>query len=68
MKRPPSDPEFTRFTDAMRRIMKVSKADIQKDIQTAKRKPKTSAYRAAVPVPAPAPAGRASASRPKPAN
>jgi len=41
MKRPPSDPEFQRFTEAMRRIMTVSKADIQQDMAEEKRKPKT---------------------------
>ncbi len=46
MKRPPSDPEFVRFTDAMRTIMRVSKADIQQELKTKKRKPKTSASRA----------------------
>jgi hypothetical protein len=45
MKRPPSDPEFERFTDAMRHIMRVSKADIRDELKAKKRKPKTSASR-----------------------
>jgi len=45
MKTPPDNPEFERFTDAMRRIMTVSKTDIQKAIKAEKRKPKTSASR-----------------------
>jgi hypothetical protein len=30
MRRPPSDPEFLRFTEAMRQIMKVSKTEINR--------------------------------------
>lgn len=43
MKRPPDNPEFERFTDAMRHLMKVSKADIQQELKAKKRKPKASA-------------------------
>jgi hypothetical protein len=45
MKRPPDNPEFARFTEAMRQIMRVSKADIQQELKTKKRKSKTSASR-----------------------
>jgi hypothetical protein len=45
MKRPPSDPEFARFTDAMRHIMRISKADIREELKPKKRKPKASASR-----------------------
>jgi hypothetical protein len=30
MKPPPDTPEFTRFTEAMKQIMKVSKVELQK--------------------------------------
>jgi hypothetical protein len=43
MKRPPDSPEFERFTEAMRRIMTVPKANIQKAIKEEKRKSRTSA-------------------------
>jgi hypothetical protein len=43
MKRPPDNPEFERFTEAMRRIMTVSKTEIQKAIKEEKRKPRASA-------------------------
>jgi hypothetical protein len=43
MKRPPSDPEFARFTDAMRAIMRVSKADVRDELKAKKRKPRASA-------------------------
>lgn len=55
MKRPPDNPEFARFTKAMRCIMTVSKADIAQDLKARKRKPKASA-------------SRVSAVQPKPAN
>lgn len=45
MKPPPSDPEFARFTDAMRCIMRVSKADIRDELKPKKRKAKPSASR-----------------------
>ena len=45
MKQPPDNPEFARFTDAMRHIMRVSKVDIQQELKAKKRKPKTSASR-----------------------
>ena len=48
MKPPPDNPEFTRFTSAMRDIMKVSKTELQRRIETEKRKPKASASRAPV--------------------
>jgi len=41
MKPPPDDPEFQRFTQAMREIMKVSKVEIQRRMDAEKRKPKT---------------------------
>ena len=44
MKPPPDTPEFARFTDAMRKIMTVSKAEINRRIEAGKRKPKTSAF------------------------
>ncbi|MGC1361816.1 MAG: hypothetical protein WA419_07635 [Silvibacterium sp.] len=44
MKRPPDSPEFERFTDAMRHIMRVPKAAIQRPKETGKRL-KTSASR-----------------------
>ncbi len=43
MKPPPDNPEFARFTGAMRKIMKVSKAEINRRIEAEKRKPKSSA-------------------------
>jgi hypothetical protein len=46
MKPPPKNPEFARFTSAMRKIMKVSKADIQTAMAEEKRKPNASASRA----------------------
>lgn len=36
MKPPPDDPEFQRFTQAMREMMKVSKVEIQKRIEAEK--------------------------------
>jgi hypothetical protein len=45
MKPPPDTPEFARFTAAMREIMKVSKAEMNKRIAEEKRKPKTSVSR-----------------------
>ena len=45
MKPPPTDPEFQRLTEAMRCIMRVSKADIRDDLKPKKRKPKASASR-----------------------
>lgn len=42
MKTPPKGPEFERFTDAMRQIMKVSKTEIQRRMEEGKR-PKPSA-------------------------
>jgi hypothetical protein len=45
MKTPPNNPEFARFTGAMRDIMKVSKTDLNKRIEAEKRKPKASASR-----------------------
>ena len=42
MKAPPDNPEFARFTEAMRTIMTVPKADIQEAIKE-KRKPKAPA-------------------------
>jgi hypothetical protein len=45
MKQPPTDPEFTRFTDAMRKILKVSKAELNERMKAEKRKSKTPASR-----------------------
>jgi len=45
MKRPPDNPEFARFTEAMRTILKVSKTELNERMKTEKRKPKTSASR-----------------------
>jgi hypothetical protein len=36
MKTPPTTPEFARFTNAMRDILKVSKSEMQKRIETQK--------------------------------
>lgn len=36
MKQPPNTPEFTRFTDAMRNILKVSKGEMQTRIEAHK--------------------------------
>jgi hypothetical protein len=56
VKTPPSNPEFARFTEAMRGIMKVSKAEVIRRIEEERSerpfalkrgpKPKTSASRA----------------------
>lgn len=44
MKRPPDNPEFARFTDAMRAIVKVSKVELNRRIDAEKkRKSKASA-------------------------
>jgi hypothetical protein len=42
MKTPPKGPEFARFTEAMRGIMKVSKAELQRRMEADKRTPKPS--------------------------
>jgi hypothetical protein len=36
MKKPPDNPEFVRFTSAMRTIMKVSKVELQRRIEAEK--------------------------------
>jgi hypothetical protein len=55
MKRPPSNPEFARFTDAMRGIMKVSKTELNARIaETKKGKPEPSASPASPASPSPA--------------
>jgi hypothetical protein len=36
MKTPPKNPEFSRFTDAMRTIMKVSKTELQRRMEAEK--------------------------------
>jgi hypothetical protein len=41
MKPPPDNPEFARFTEAMRAIVKVSKTELTRRIEAEKRKPKT---------------------------
>lgn len=43
MKPPPDNPEFARFTDAMRKLMTVSKTEINRRIEAEKRKPRASA-------------------------
>jgi hypothetical protein len=46
MKTPPDNPEFAKFTDAMRTIVKVSKTELNRRIQAEKkRKTKPSASR-----------------------
>jgi len=45
MKRPPSNPEFARFTEAMRRIMTVPKTDIQAAMAEEKRQKATTSAR-----------------------
>jgi hypothetical protein len=46
MKTPPDNPEFSKFTDAMRTIVKVSKTELNRRIQAEKkRKTKPSASR-----------------------
>ena len=37
MKKPPDNPEFARFTEAMRGIMKVSKAELQRRMEDEKK-------------------------------
>jgi hypothetical protein len=58
MKTPPDNPEFARFTDAMKTIVKVSKVELQRRMEAEKRTPKAIASRAF----------RARSVRPKPAN
>jgi hypothetical protein len=48
MKPPPDTPEFARFTDALRNMMKVSKVEMSRRIEAEKRKPKASAFRVSV--------------------
>jgi hypothetical protein len=50
MKKPPDNPEFRRFTQAMRTIMSVSKTEMQKRERAEKREKE--AKRLASPVPA----------------
>jgi len=38
MKKPPDNPEFARFTSAMRKIMKVSKLELQKRMEAEKKR------------------------------
>jgi hypothetical protein len=58
MKTPPDNPEFERFTDAMRTIVKVSKVELQRRMEAEKQTPKAVASRAF----------RARSVQPKPAN
>jgi len=37
MKAPPKNPEFAKFTDAMKTIMKVSKTELQKRMEDEKK-------------------------------
>jgi hypothetical protein len=46
MKTPPDNPEFARFTEAMRGIMKVSKVELQRRMEEEKRTPRAVASRA----------------------
>jgi hypothetical protein len=50
MKKPPDNPEFARFTEAMRTIMKVSKTEVDRRMAETKkgRRTKTSASPVAV--------------------
>ncbi len=45
MKTPPDNPEFAKFTDAMRTIMKVSKVELQRRQAEWKGQPKARASR-----------------------
>ena len=46
MKTPPDNPEFARFTEAMKTIVKVSKVELQRRMEAEKRAPKAIASRA----------------------
>lgn len=46
MKIPPDNPEFARFTEAMKTIVKVSKVELQRRMEAEKRTPKAIASRA----------------------
>jgi hypothetical protein len=47
MKTPPNNPEFARFTDALRHMLKVPKTEMNRRIEAGKkRKPKASASHA----------------------
>jgi hypothetical protein len=46
MKPPPDDPEFRRFTEAMRQMMKVSKTEIQRRMEQEKQAKKRKAAKA----------------------
>jgi len=50
MKTPPDNPEFAKFTQAMRKIMGVSKTELQRRIEAEKKEKQ--AKRPASPVPA----------------
>ena len=53
MKKPPDNPEFARFTDAMRQIMGVSKTELQRRIEAEKTEKKGKRIKSsASPVPA----------------
>ena len=58
VKTPPDNPEFARFTEAMKKIVKVSKVELQRRMETEKQTPKAIASRAF----------RARSVRPKPAS
>jgi hypothetical protein len=58
MKTPPDNPEFARFTEAMKTIVKVSKVELQRRMEAEKLTHKKIASRAY----------RARSVRPKPAN
>jgi len=46
MKTPPDNPEFAKFTEAMRTIVKVSKVELQRRMEAEKQTPKAIASRA----------------------
>jgi len=46
MKTPPDTPEFARFTDAMRTIMKVSKVELKRRMEAEKQTPRARLLRA----------------------
>jgi hypothetical protein len=43
MKKPPDNPEFARFTSAMRHIMGVSKAELQRRMEAEKKEKRSKA-------------------------
>jgi hypothetical protein len=41
MKKPPPGPEFERFTDALRKVMRVSKTELQRRMEEEKKERRT---------------------------